>query len=671
MHLKKLLFFFSLFLSSVTFSQTYELGKVTLSELEEATYPKDTTVAAAVLFQIGKSYFDFSPGKGFELVTETDIKIKIYNQDGVVFAKQNIEYYKGDTGAESVMISKVVSYTLVDEEMIKTNLNGQDIPTEEKSKHWTVKKMVIPNVKVGSIIEYRIVTRSPFVSSFPEWSFQKSIPVNHSEYTTVIPDYYIYNVKYKGNVPPTKTVTKGQKTITIDEREKAKPGSVFFGASGNPTINYAETKTVYKMDDVPALEDESFVNNIDNYRIGVTHQLTQIKMQTGAIQSFETDWASVVKKIYDAEDFSGELNKTGYFEKDLNIYLRGVIGQDNKLKEVFNFVKKRMNWNEVSSTSCDRDIVEAYGGATTGNSAEINLMLTAALRYAGFDANPVLISTRTHGIANYPTPAAFNHVIVAVEFAGNRILLDATSKHALPNILPINSLNGKGRLVKKDGSSIEISTLPKAKAKEIIKVVAQITQDGNVIGKTTDQYFDYNAFTFREKNNKQSHDVWVNELENRFEGIEIEDYIFINSISLPLPIEESYSFQDTNSAQLDENRISFSPALFFASAPNPFTKDSRTYPADFVYPQRDEYSILINIPEGYGISSVPESKSLTMPNNLGSFNYTVSRNGNQVQLLMDLDFNQAVIEASNYYVLKNFYKEMYEKQNEKVILVKL
>ncbi len=671
MNLKKLLFFCSLFISTVTFAQTYELGKVTLSELEERVYPKDTTVAAAVLFQVGKTYFEFTPNKGFEMVTEIDTKIKIYNQDGVGFAKQNIEYYRGDTGAESVLVSKAVSYTLVDEEMIKTNLNGQDIPTEEKSKHWTVKKMVLPNVKAGSIVEYRITTRSPFVSSFPEWSFQKSIPVNHSEYTTTIPDYYIYNVKYKGTLPPMKTVTKGQKTIMIDEREKAKPGSVFFGASGNPAVNYSETKTIYKMDDIPALEDEAFVNNIDNYRIGVTHQLTQIKMQTGSIQSFETDWATVVKKIYDAEDFSGELNKTGYFEKDLNIYLRGVIGQDNKLKEVFNFIKKRMTWNEISSYSCDKDIVEAYGGSTTGNSAEINLMLTAALRYAGFDANPVLISTRTHGIVSYPTTAAFNHVIVAVDFNKEIILFDATSKHALPNIIPINSLNGTGRLVKKDGSSMEISTLPKAKAKEIIKVVAQITQDGNVLGKATAQYFDYNAFTFREKNNKQSYDVWVNELEERFEGIEIEDYIFINSISLPLPIDESFSFNDTNSAHLEENKMSFSPALFFASSTNPFIKDTRTYPIDFVYPQRDEYSILINIPEGYGIESVPESKSITMPNKLGSFNYTVSRNGNQVQLLMDLDFNQAVIEPSNYYVLKNFYKEMFDKQNEKVILVKL
>jgi hypothetical protein len=51
----------------------------------------------------------------------------------------------------------------------------------------------------------------------------------------------------------------------------------------------------------------------------------------------------------------------------------------------------------------------------TGNVAEINLMLTAMLRYAGLNANPVLVSTRSNGIAMFPNRTAFNYVIAAVE----------------------------------------------------------------------------------------------------------------------------------------------------------------------------------------------------------------------------------------------------------------
>jgi hypothetical protein len=47
----------------------------------------------------------------------------------------------------------------------------------------------------------------------------------------------------------------------------------------------------------------------------------------------------------------------------------------------------------------------------TGNVAEINLMLTAMLRYAGLNANPVLVSTRSNGIAMFPNRTAFNYVM--------------------------------------------------------------------------------------------------------------------------------------------------------------------------------------------------------------------------------------------------------------------
>jgi hypothetical protein len=42
------------------------------------------------------------------------------------------------------------------------------------------------------------------------------------------------------------------------------------------------------------------------------------------------------------------------------------------------------------------------------------------LRY-GLNANPVLVSTRSNGIAMFPNRTAFNYVIAAVENGGNTI----------------------------------------------------------------------------------------------------------------------------------------------------------------------------------------------------------------------------------------------------------
>jgi hypothetical protein len=77
----------------------------------------------------------------------------------------------------------------------------------------------------------------------------------------------------------------------------------------------------------------------------------------------------------------------------------------------------------------------------TGNVAEINLMLTAMLRYASLNANPVLVSTRSNGISFFPNRSAFNYVI-AIEVADG-LILDATEQFSSPNILPLRVLNWK------------------------------------------------------------------------------------------------------------------------------------------------------------------------------------------------------------------------------------
>jgi hypothetical protein len=50
-------------------------------------------------------------------------------------------------------------------------------------------------------------------------------------------------------------------------------------------------------------------------------------------------------------------------------------------------------------------------------------MLTAMLRYAGLTANPVLVSTRSNGIAPFPNRTAFNYV---AETPKGLVLLDAS-----------------------------------------------------------------------------------------------------------------------------------------------------------------------------------------------------------------------------------------------------
>lgn len=162
----KLLIF--LLFTTFIYSQEYELGKVTIEELKETKHPKDTSAVAAFIFSKGKTSLQYQQGKGFLLVTEVENKIKIYKKEGYEWANEEISLYIGGNEKETVSFSKAITYNLKDGKIEKTKL-GRDGEFEEKvNKFWTKGKISMPNVKEGSIIEYKYEIKSPYLNSFPD-----------------------------------------------------------------------------------------------------------------------------------------------------------------------------------------------------------------------------------------------------------------------------------------------------------------------------------------------------------------------------------------------------------------------------------------------------------------------------------------------------------------------
>ena len=115
----------------------------------------------------------------------------------------------------------------------------------------------------------------------------------------------------------------------------------------------------------------------------------------------------------------------------------------------------------------------------------------------------------------------------------------------------------------------------------------------------------------------------------------------------------------------------FSPMLYFAKNVNPFKQETREYPVDFAFPYQDKYNFTINIPDGYEIESVPKSISIAMEDNLGTFKFNTVSKANQIQLVVVMEINYSNISPEYYNSLKTFYKQMIEKQNEKIVLKKI
>lgn len=642
-------------------AQNFELGKVTKAELEEKKHPLDSSASAAILFKKARTTFKYKVNKGFVSYTDFSIKVKIYKKEGLSWANFKIPYYVGyeTLDDESVVISKAITYNLENGKIIKDRVLQKGAFIEDVNEFWQNQSITFPNVKVGSIIEFNYILKSQNLSVLPDFQFQYEIPVNVAEYTTEIPEFYIY-----------KGIKNGFVDISTDE--VIENASQSFDDEHKQTVfmSYNQIKSKYSVKNVPALINEKFVNNINNYYGKIDHELETIRMPHEKPKQLATTWGDVSKSIYSDKQFGGELDKFNYFANDVKPLVENLNTSQEKAIKIFEFVKNRMAWNGKYGYYTKKGVEYAYK-EKTGNIAEINLMLVAMLKMAGIEANPVLISTRENGIALFPNQSRLNCVIASAIIDGKLVLLDATDKLSNINVLPLRDLNWYGRLIQKDGTSSEVDLTPKTISKDYVNLIAKISDNGEINGKLKEQYFDYNAFNFRDKNSNLSKESYLEALEKKHNNIEVNEYDVSNKTELDKPVIETYSFRHNNSVEIIGNKMYFSPMLFFAQTTNPFKEEIREYPVDFMYPNEDKFLISITIPEGYTVESIPAPVAFAFKDNLAGFKFNISNTDKQIQVSATLDINTSVISPEDYSDLKIFFAEMIKKQSEKVVLKKI
>lgn len=638
----------TLLVCSTVFSQKFKLNKVTVAELAEKVHQTDSSAAAAYLFKSGKAYFELTGGR-FYLVNEVSAKIKIYKKEGYEYANFQVPFY---TGGQSVRMffEDAATFNLVEGKVERTKLKSDGEFQEKINENYSMKKIALPNVKEGSVVEYKYTLKSPYFSYFPDWYFQHEVPVNNVQYEVTLPSLFKYQVFLKGfaNIIPSK--------------EELIPGF---------DKRYNESRITYSGTDIKAIKDEAYVSNIENYTSIMQYELATTNFPDEGIQNYATDWAAVTKNIYESDSFGAELDKKSYFEKDLDVLLEGVTNRDERIMAVFNFVKEQMNWNERYGYYTDLGVKKAYK-EKIGNVADINLMLVAMLRYAKIKTNPVLVSTRSNGIALFPNRGAYNYVIAGIELENNQgILLDATSKNAMPNIIPIRALNWQGRMIREDKTSKEIDLMPQTNSKEAVNIMATIDANGKVSGSVRDVHQDYKGYVFRENYASMTKDTYLEKVEKSYPGLQIEDYDVTNTKELTKPVMELFTFTNDNITELIGNKMYLSPMLFYATTLNPFKQEKREFPIDFSFPFQEKYNFSIVIPEGYEIESLPKSINLAIENNVANFKYLIANAGNQIQLAVVMEINYSSVPANYYPDLKAFFGQLVEKEKEKIVLKKI
>ncbi|HLW32870.1 MAG TPA: DUF3857 domain-containing protein [Aequorivita sp.] len=659
-----------LFFVNDSVAQTYKFGRVSKEELLQKEHPSDPNADAAVVYRETKTEFQYTQDAGWYMVTDYLERIKIYNKEGFDWANITIDLYRGE-GEDKLLGLRGSTYYMEDGKVKEVKLKNDGIMKEETTKFLSQTKLIMPDLREGCVIEYKYTINSPFIFNIDEFRFQETIPVDRVEVQFKTPEYFVYKNHQRGWVPY--KVNSRTRERTLSFRQTTRDLSALSGTGIPETstreVKFKEHTYTVELENVPALKEESFVGNLNNYTTALQFEMSYIDVPGTPIKSYATTWEDVSKSIYRADVFGGELNRKNYFESDLDKLLSGVTKPEEKVMLIFSHVLTKMNWNGYVGFYTNEGVRAAYKKGS-GNIGDINLMLVAMLRHANLNANPVLVSTKKHGIPLFPTRNGFNYVIAAVELPQGTLLLDGTNKNAEIGVLKSNILNWQGRIITKEGNSDWVALRSQVPAVKSTMLNAEITPDLSINGKAQNRFTGNYAFEYRTEFKALNVDSQRKVLEKGVSPAEISNLNFENLNVLGKPVSLDYDFEFRDAVENVADKLYFSPLAFLVTKENPFKPETREYPIDYGYPVKNRYIVNIALPEGYIVESLPQDAVFNLGENIGNYRYLISQMGDKLQLSVEFSINHAFIAAEEYVNLKKFYEILIEKENEKVVLSK-
>lgn len=651
-------------------AQDYKYGKVSKDELLEKFYSLDSSAKAAVLYNNRKTYFEYQQNEGFMVITEIHERIKIYNKEGFDWATKKIDYYNSSSNREKIINLKATTYTFDGNKIVETDLSKKDVFDQESNKYWSQQKFTMPDLKEGCVLEWSYKIISPF-KRIDDLQFQYEIPIKKIVAKMEIPEYFVYNKRLKGYYPINAKEEKKSSTISVFERVREEDSKSHANKStvNETKVNYITKVEYYDATNVPAMIEEAYVNNLDNYKTAIQYEYSELHWPHEPVKYYSTTWENVVKTIYDDYDFSAEIYKSNHFSEDLNIVLAASPSESQKITGILELVKSKIKWNDYNGLSKFNGTKKAYKEGV-GNVADINLNLVSMLNKAGLKASPVILSTRSNGIPIFPTIDGFNYVIAAVEIENDLILLDATEEYSAPNVLPSRDLNWQGRIVRENGSSSWVNLTPTKLSDTNSSMSIVFNDAGTIEGVKRTQYTNLNALNYRDNYAKLKDDDVILKVEEENGKIEISDFRITNKIEIYKPIIEMFKFTSEDLLDKIGDKIYFKPLFFDAMTKNPFKLEKRDYPIDFGSPFIKDNKVGIKIPAGYVVESIPENLAIGLRDNYGVYKFSVKIEGNMINVYSILQINTAIFPSANYEEIKDFYKMIVNKNLEQIVLKK-
>jgi hypothetical protein len=571
-------------------------------------------------------------------------RVKVLTEKGKELATVNIPYV---TGADKV--TKIEGRTIhADGTVIPLTVKPDDL-VDLKTKSYQINSMVftLPNVEVGSILEYRYSYSGATFA--PTWWIQQP--------------YFVHKAHYSFHPDMSNTTSDLMYANRI--------------ASGEKVVKDKKNSFTLDIADVPPEPNEDWMPPLNTLRSRVEFYYINIDSGKKFWDNACKIWAEWVR------DFT---KPTGLLKKAVDGIVAPGDTDEQKAAKIYTAVQKLENTRFTRAKSeaerkkeklKDINKAEDVWKQQRGTDDEIALLYVALARAAGLNAMPMKIVDRSRAFfdSTYISDRQLDDYIVVVVLGGKDVYLDPGQK-----MCPFGLLHWKHTLASgfrlADKNAV-IATTPAGtyKSTTVLRIAnLMVDETGSVKGAVNFVMTGQEALHWRQL-----------ALENDEEEVKKQ---FIESIQDEFPEGVQADFDHFQSLNDSSNNLSgfvrisgnlgsatskhfLLPGLFFESrAKHPFVaQDKRIIPVDLHYAKVVQDNVTFHLPTGYSVESAPQTPDITWSDQAVLRIHSTVKGGS-VEVVRVFARGSCLIDPKEYNDLHDFYLKVAAADQQQLVLTK-
>jgi hypothetical protein len=572
-------------------------------------------------------------------------RIKIFTDEGRKYADIEIPFVK-DLGNIKDIRARIVR---PDGGII--NFDGkiyEKTIVKAKGVKYLAKTFTIPDVQVGSIVEYRYTRTLPEGWVYDsQWLLSEELFTKHAKFSLRQNPHIGIEWSWPRGLP-----------------------------EGTPSPLMKDNVVRLETSNIPAFQIEDYMPPEEEmkYRVDFRYSRDTEKDPNKFWKKQNNEWYQGIQSFTDKR-------------KAMEAAVAQTVAPDDapeqKLRKIYARCQQIRNTSferEKTKQELDREKlkeiqnVEDVWKRGYGNGLEITWLFLAMARAAGFEASPVRVATRnTHFFSvNVMNANELNTNVVVVKLNGKDAYFDPGMAFAPFGILPWSETDVTGLRIEKDGGTWIGTPRPDPTVSGIERrAVLELDDSGSLEGKVTFTYKGIAALTRRVEENEDDESGRKRYLEDEIKGyvpvaIEAELTNSPDWSSSSTTLVAEFNVKIPGWASAAGKRTLLAAAVFGGGEKHLFEGTNRVHPVYFSYSYTDIDDVTITPPLSWKIANLPQSHHVDVK--ACAYTLTAENESGALRLRRNLMVDIVIANPKQYPALRAFFQAVRDGDDEQVVL---